>query len=114
MAETDSNEPDGAAENRKRRKLATVLVSVPGWPSQDPGRLMIWTVRPSPQKAARMVKRLTRLMPEYSWSYEMLTTTEAREVKLRPFTVTDTFSGPVLCRWTGRTWKLQRVKPDAS
>lgn len=106
MAEPD----DGAPKEKKNRRYATVLVAVPGWPVQDPGRLMIWKVCSSPQKAARTVKRLTGLMPEYAWSHELLSNTEAREVKLKPFTLTEGLARPVEMRFTGRTWKSKTAE----
>jgi len=75
---------------RKERKRSTILVSIKGWPIQDPGRLMVWGWRPSPQKAAREVKRLRdRFPPEVDWTIEPLTATQARAVRLKPFNLRD-------------------------
>lgn len=77
-------------EQRKERKRSTVLVHIDGWPIQDPGRPMVWGWRPSPQKAAREVKRLKARFPEnVRWSVEPLTATQARAIKLKPFNLRD-------------------------
>lgn len=91
---TSTPEPAPAAEEtpqqRKQRKRSTILVSIAGWPTQDPGRLMVWGWRPSPQKAAREVKKLRgRFPPEIVWSIEPLTATQARAVRLKPFRLAD-------------------------
>lgn len=78
---------EAQAKERKQRKRTMILVSVPGFPPQDPGRLMLWEPRSTPMKAAREIKRLEKKMPEYVWSKELLTYTEARAVKLKPFSV---------------------------
>lgn len=72
-------------KERAQRKRTMITVAIPGWPPQDPGRLMIWETRSSPMKAAREIKKLQEKMPEYIWSKELLTYTEARKVKLKPF-----------------------------
>lgn len=75
---------------RKERKRSTILVSIKNWPMQDPGRLMVWGWRPSPQKAAREVKRLrVRFSEEIEWTIEPLTATQARAVRLKPFNLRD-------------------------
>lgn len=106
----DPAEPNGQKEVKNRRRQATVLVAVPGWPSQDPGRLMIWSVRPSPQKAARMIKRLRKQLPEYEWSSEMLTATEAREIKLAPFVLSGPFAEPVQVKFGRTKWTVTPVR----
>lgn len=99
------------AAAKKSRRYATVLVSVPGWPTQDPGRLMLYSTRSTPSKAARMIKRLRKQLPEFEWSQEMLSDTEARLVKLKPFTL----SGGMLAQkyevvLTGRTPKAVPIR----
>jgi hypothetical protein len=73
------------AEQRKQRKRTMILVSVPGFPPQDPGRLMLWEPRSTPAKAAREIKRLQQKMPEYVWTKELLTNLEAQKIKYKPF-----------------------------
>jgi hypothetical protein len=78
--------PEETRQQKKRRKRSTILVSIDGWPNQEPGRLMVWGWKPSPQKAARAVKKLREHFgPEVRWSIEPMTSTEARTVRLRPF-----------------------------
>lgn len=97
-----------AAEKKKARIYPTVMVAIPGWPAQDPGRRMIYWVRPSEAKANKMAKRLQRQMPEYVWSWENLTAAQTREIERAPFVVgADAFEAPVQVRWTGRSWKME-------
>lgn len=95
---------------KKRRRIPTVLVAIPGWPSQDPGRRMLYSQRPTPQKAARMLKRLKKQMPEFEWSVEQLTATEAREIKLAPFVVSGAFAVPVEVKFGRTKWTVRQVK----
>lgn len=113
MAELDADDRTNAekVEARRRKKWPTVLVAIPGWPLQDPGRRMLYSVRPSAQKAARMIKRLRRQMPEYVWSVEDLTNAEAQDLKKAPFVVQSQWlSTPLECRWTGRSWRVTAIK----
>jgi hypothetical protein len=80
---------DDAAEKRKRRKFGFVLVSVPGFPSQDPGRQMLFRMYPEVLKAERKAKRMGKRFPEYQWSGAELTIGEARDLKLKPFKLSD-------------------------
>lgn len=74
-----------ATAERKERKRQTILVSIPGWPNQDPGRQMIYGWRPSSMKAKKFLKELREKMPEYEWDLEPLTATQTRTVKLKGF-----------------------------
>lgn len=76
---------DAEKKERKQRRRTMILVAVPDWPPQDPGRPMLWEARSTPMKAAREIKRLQERMPEYTWSKELLTYTEGRAIKLKPF-----------------------------
>lgn len=76
---------EAAEKERKQRRRTMILVSVPGFPPQEPGRLMLWEPRSTPMKAAREIKRLQKKMPDYVWSKELLTYTEARKIKLKAF-----------------------------
>lgn len=102
--------PDG--DKKKQRAYATVLVTIPDWPKQDPNRPMIYSVRSTPQKAARMIKRLKKQMPEYLWSWEKLTATEARAIKLKPFRVAGSLAKEVEVKFTQRGYRVTEV-PDA-
>lgn len=100
-------------EAKKRRRYPLVLVAIPGWPTQDPGRLMLYQIRPTPQKAARMAKRLRKQMPEFIWTTADMTAAEAKALKYAPFVVEGGGMRPVKARFTGRTWKLEEVETHA-
>lgn len=105
-----SSEETGPQKVRKNRKQPMVLVSIPGWPNQDPGRRMLYSVRPTPQKAARMVKRLKKQMPEYDWWVEQLSAREATAIKQAPFVVRGSgLAMPMEVKFTGRSWKVVTV-----
>lgn len=72
-------------KERAQRKRTMITVSIPGWPPQDPGRLMLWETRSTPIKAAREIKKLQERMPEYIWSKDQMTYADARRVKEKPF-----------------------------
>lgn len=96
------------AEKKKARIYPTVLVAIPGWPPQDPGRRMIYWVRPNEAKANKMAKRLQRQMPEYEWSWSNLTAAQTREIERAPFVAGDGLMvDRVAVRWTGRVWKME-------
>lgn len=66
------------------RRTATVLVSVPGFPPQDPGRPMIFSTAVNQREACAELKRLMKNVPEASWSVERLTAQERRRIKTTP------------------------------
>lgn len=105
-------EETGPQKVRKNRKQPMVLVSIPGWPNQDPGRRMLYSVRPTPQKAARMVKRLKKQMPEYDWWVEQLSAREATAIKQAPFVVKGSLAMAVEVKFTGRSWKVVTVPSE--
>lgn len=76
-----------AAEQKEKRKQKRpyVLVVIPGFPPQEPGRRMVWDVMGSARWAAVEVKRLKKLMPEYEWLVENLTWEQAGRLKRKPF-----------------------------
>jgi len=78
-----------AAEKKPPKTYGWVLVSVPGWPSQDPGRKMVFRMYPDAVKAERKAKRLAKRMPEYEWSGVGLTSAEAARLKLKPFKLSE-------------------------
>lgn len=80
---------DDAAEKKKRRKYGYVLVAVPGFPPQDPGRKMLFRMYPDADKATRKAKRLGKRFPEYQWEGAALTAGEAQRLKLKPFKLSD-------------------------
>lgn len=102
-----TDESTDTAETKKRRKYPTVLVAIPDWPPQDPGRKMIYSVRPTPQKAARMLKRLKKQLPQFLWSVEELTAPDARHLKLAPFVVRGSTAVPIEVTPTTRGWRVR-------
>jgi len=102
---------EAGAEEKKPRKIAYVLVSIPNWPPQDPGRKMIYSIRPSEKKAIRMAKRLNRQIPEYKWEPAVMTAREATQMKHAPIVV-EVGDSRVRVRWTGRVWRMENI--DAS
>lgn len=99
-----------AEEEKKRRKYPFVLVAIPGWPSQDPGRRMVYKVALTPQKAARMVKRLNKQLPQFAWSVEQLTAPDARHLKLAPFVVHGDLAVPMEVVPTIRGWRVRPLE----
>lgn len=102
-----------AEGERKPKKWPVVLVAIPGWPSQDPGRRMLYHVRPSMQKAAKMAKRLKRQLPEFEWSTDQMTIAEANAMKRAPFIVENAL-GRFRCHWSGRAWVAQRIETEGA
>ena len=76
-----------AAEKKERKKYGWVLVSIPDFPPQDPGRWLVYRVYPTGLKAERKAKRLMRRFPEYAWRGEALTLAQATAIKRKPIRV---------------------------
>ena len=66
-----------------------VLVSIPDFPPQDPGRWLVYRLYPDKLKAERKAKRLTKRFPEYRWKGDGLTHAGINEVKRRPITLSE-------------------------
>lgn len=103
-------EPVAPPKEKKPRRYPTVLVSIPGWPSQDPGRVMLYSQRPTEGMARKMRKRLERQMPEYVWTTESLTAAEARAIKHAPFRLSGIFAVDVEVQFTTRSCKVVPVR----
>lgn len=52
----------------KGKKLAVVLVAVPGWPAADPGRVMEFSRHDTGQEAVRMAQKMRALYPGMKWT----------------------------------------------
>lgn len=76
---------DAQAKERKARKRTMILVSIPDWPPQEPGRPMLWEPRSTPMKAAKEIKRLQEKMPDYVWTKVLMTHLESQKIKFKPF-----------------------------
>ena len=83
----ESVEKKEAAEKKERKKYGWVLVSIPDFPPQDPGRWLVYRVYPTGLKAERKAKRLMRRFPEYAWRGEALTLAQATAIKRKPIRV---------------------------
>jgi hypothetical protein len=66
------------------RRTATVLVSVPGFPPQDPGRTLIFDTVINQREADAELRRLMKNIPAACWSVERLTAWERRRIKNKP------------------------------
>lgn len=96
-------------EAKDRLKYPTILVSIPGFPPQDPGRKMVYLRQFSLPKAKKVIKNLRAKLPEYGWSLEELTAPEVRAIRTAPFTVGgDT---KVEMQWSGWGWR-QKVATE--
>jgi len=74
------------AEAKKSRAYPTVLFYIPGWPSQEPNRKMVWHMHFDGQKAAAgTIKRMSRRFPEVVWCMEMMTAAEATKLRKKPY-----------------------------
>ena len=107
----DESQPSSSEPKRKPRKIPTLLVSIAGWPSLDPGRQMIYSQRPTVQKAERMAKRLRKRYPDMTWEVRLLTNTEMRKITFAPFVVAGPLAIPVEMQWTGRSWSMTLLSP---
>jgi hypothetical protein len=96
-------------EKKPPRKYPTILVVIPGFPAQDPGRRMIYTVRPTEGMANKMMKRLARKMPEYQWSVDILTHAETLSIKRAPIRLSGVFAVDVEVQFGARSCKVVPV-----
>ena len=81
---------DAEAKEKKAPKVyGVVLVSIPDFPPQDPGRWLVYRQYPEKLKAERKAKRLQKRYPEYQWRGEGLTHAGIKEVKRRPITLAE-------------------------
>lgn len=97
-------------EKKPPRKYPTVLVVIPGFPSQDPGRRMIYAIRPTEGMAAKMSKRLARKMPEYEWTVAMLTHAESLAIKRAPLRLSGVFPVDVEVQFSAKSCKVVPVR----
>ena len=74
-----------ADDEKKKRRWGVVVVQIDGFPAVDPGRKLIYHVRPTESRAKKMAARMALKMPEHRWSYEMLYAPEIRKMRRAPF-----------------------------
>lgn len=96
-------------KEKKPRRYAVVLVAIPGWPSQDPGRRMVYTQRPTEGAAKKRAIRLERRMPEYVWTSEMLTHAEMLAIKRAPLRLSGVFATAVEVQFGAKSCKVVKV-----
>lgn len=81
---------DAEAKEKKAPKVyGVVLVSIPDFPPQDPGRWLVFRQYPEKLKAERKAKRLQKRYAEYQWRGEGLTHAGINEVKRKPITLAE-------------------------
>lgn len=81
---------EDAKEKKAPKVYGVVLVSIPDFPVQDPGRWLVYRQYPDKLKAERKAKRLAkRYGDEYQWRGEGLTHAGINEVKRRPITLAE-------------------------
>lgn len=97
---------DDAKAKKERRVYGAVLVSIPDFPPQDPGRWLVYRLYPDKLKAERKSKRLLKRFPEYQWKGEGLTHAGINEVKRKPITLAEL---GVKIEFTARGVKVVRL-----
>jgi hypothetical protein len=80
-----------AEEKKKPPKRPVILFTIPGFPTQDPGRKMVWKVFYLGELVAmRALKRLNRkLKGEANFELVMMTAADARKIKNKGFNLAD-------------------------
>lgn len=81
----DAGPGEPVPEEKKQRARPVVLFYIPGWPSQDPGRRMLWRICWNGEPAAlREVKRMKRLLgKDAEWEVAKMTPAQARKLKTK-------------------------------
>ena len=77
------------ASKKAPKVYGVVLVSIPDFPPQDPGRWLVFRQYPEKLKAERKAKRLARRFPDYQWKGEGLTYAGINEIKRKPITLAE-------------------------
>lgn len=76
---------DQQEKERRQRKRPFVLVVIPGFPPQEPGRRMVWDAYGSMRWANVEAKRLRKQMPEFEWVVDTMSYLEAQKLRKKPF-----------------------------
>lgn len=76
---------DPAAKRERRRPI--ILFHIPGWPSQDPGRRMVWRICWDGGLAARreLEHLKATLGHEAEWEIAMMTASQARRLRAKGY-----------------------------
>lgn len=92
VAAEEAVSPGVAAKGeKKKRKRPVILCWIPDWPSQDPGRRMVWAiVWNGIPTAERELKRLQkRLGHEANFEIAMMTPQQARRLRIKGYSVSE-------------------------
>lgn len=98
---------EDAKAKKERKVYGVVLVSIPDFPPQDPGRWLVYRQYPDKLKAERKAKRLVKRYPEYQWRGEGLTHAGINEIKRKPITLAEL---GVELHFTARGVKVVRLE----
>lgn len=76
---------------KKARRYPVLLFHIPGWPSQDPNRRMVWRIYfDGEPKALRDLKRLSRrLRKEAVFELQHMSTAEAKKIRTKGYLLRD-------------------------
>ena len=74
-------------QERKTRKRVVILFFIPGWPSQEPNRRMVWTIAWSGRpRAEREVARLKKMFKkEVQWELASMSMLEIRRMRTKGY-----------------------------
>ena len=84
--------PEEAAKSEKRQRVRpVVLFYIPGWPTQDPGRRMLWRICWNGEPAAlREAKRMRRILgKDAEWEVTKMTPGQARKLRTKVISLRD-------------------------
>lgn len=87
----DAAPVEAVIESKKQRKRPVILFWIPGWPSQDPNRRMLWRIVWNGEPTALfLLKRLKkRFKNDAQWEVASMTPTQARALKSKTITLRD-------------------------
>lgn len=92
QAQPDVSPGVAAAREKKERKRPVILFWIPGWPSQDPNRRMVWQIvwygLPT---AEREIKRLEKKFRKdgIRWELASMSPSEVRRLRTKGFSMTE-------------------------
>lgn len=87
----ESRGEEAAVPVKKQRKRPVVLFWLPGWPTQEPNRRMVWRIcwdgEPAAQRELKRIKKL--LGKDAEWELAMMTPAEVRRLRVKGFSIVD-------------------------
>lgn len=89
--DADAAPVEAIIESKKQRKRPVILFWIPGWPSQDPNRRMLWRIVWNGEPTALFIlKRLKkRFKDDAQWELASMTPTQARALKNKTISLRD-------------------------